>query len=342
LERWLHYHPTKTAGSGVIQITSNDDSVSSTRAVTRRGITATTGSFASISHTIRDLALKIPRRQLQICSLTRRGVSARQRQASARLARWLLSSKHTQQDCSAAHALRLGAVGSWQCALARSASPFITSSAAVCFTSPLVLHFTSPTLRQQRLRARTSCQERISSESTQPSTPAYSIIKAKHLRHPLSHPLIVSASAQTTVILVRQACLTHHSPSTTASILPCNDYCLLLRVRRCAAPLQISLTRHISTNLSLRHFTHTSVSLRLAQCRFSHSNTRPSGLRSTTALFDEDRAQTDRHTACQHFHHPTTNTSRPLQTSSTRTLTINHGRQTRFPEDSRERGSRPQ
>jgi hypothetical protein len=198
---------------------------------------------------------------LQICSLTRRGVSARQRQASARLARWLLSSKHTQQDCSAAHALRLGAVGSWQCALARSASPFITSSAAVCFTSPLVLHFTSPTLRQQRLRARTSCQERISSESTQPSTPAYSIIKAKHLRHPLSHPLIVSASAQTTVILVRQACLTHHSPSTTASILPCNDYCLLLRVRRCAAPLQISLTRHISTNLSLRHFTHTSVSL---------------------------------------------------------------------------------
>jgi hypothetical protein len=158
LERWLHYHPTKTAGSGVIQITSNDDSVSSTRAVTRRGITATTGSFASISHTRRDLALKIPRRQLQICSLTRRGLVGFRQGKGARLAP-LVEAHTARLQCSSCATLGR----CWQLAVrARSASPFITSSAAVCFTSPLVLHFTPPTLRQQRLLARTSCQERIS------------------------------------------------------------------------------------------------------------------------------------------------------------------------------------
>jgi len=118
----------------------------------------TTGSFASISHTTSILAWKIPRPPIADLQLSRRGVSARSRQVL--------------KDCSAAHALRLGAVwqfGSWRCA--RSASPFITSFAAVPLP-PHLYYFTSlrPCTLRQRLFARTSCQERITTALPLPST----------------------------------------------------------------------------------------------------------------------------------------------------------------------------
>lgn len=92
---------------------------------------------------------------------------------------------------------------------------------------------------------------------------------------------------------------------------------------------------------SLPPHIHTSVSLRRAQCRFSYSNTRPSGLHSTTALFSGDRATPTDTSPVNNFHRPPTHQDL-CKLLTPQPLILKHGCPTRLPEDSRERGSRSQ